>query len=168
MTVLSTEAVNCYTDGSRMDGRLGAAYHIQTHGCPDATRTLHLGSYSTVPQAEVFALISAAKALLAQPREKEINIYVDSLGTLQSLQPGLKTGLAAECVEALNRLSEDRKVSVHWIPAHSGYDGNELVNLAAKRGTELLPEGPEPYLPVSSKLVHGAIQEWGRRINMRR
>jgi ribonuclease HI len=163
------DAICCYTDGSRMLGRTGAGYLIQPPGRPNKERTLPLGRYPTVPQAEVFALLSAARALRTQPGILPINIYSDSLSSLQSLQSAWKqSSLMGECFEALNTLAMERPVTVHWIPAHSGYTGNERVDQIAKRATETEIIAPEPIIPVSVDRIHDAIKKWGRETHLRR
>ena len=45
-----------------------------------------------------------------------------------------KTTLAA--TNALNTLGESNEVTLRWIPAHCGYEGNELADQIAKRGSK--------------------------------
>jgi len=127
---LTPETVSCYTDGSRLGGAACLVYSTPTG---DEEIRLPLGKYPTVFQSEVFAIIRAAETLIQDMTGKETNIYSDSLSTLQSLQsPWKQTSLVRNCFKALNTLANDRPVTVHWIPAHSGYEGNERVDSLAK------------------------------------
>ena len=36
---------------------------------------------------------------------------------------------------ALNTLGESNEITLRWIPAHCGYEGNELADQLAKRGS---------------------------------
>ena len=46
----------------------------------------------------------------------------------------IKSKTTLEAVLALNILRENNQVLIRWIPAHSGYLGNEKADSLAKRG----------------------------------
>ena len=56
--------IKCYTDGSKINGRVGAGYYIVY---PDNSKTMqdffYLGIHSSVFQAEVFVISQLAKKL---------------------------------------------------------------------------------------------------------
>jgi len=154
------------THGRKDRGRLPL---VQSPERKTEEKQLPLGQHPTVYQAEVFALFSAASALQVIEGDLPIHLFVDALSTLQSLQsPWKQSGLVRECHDALNSLADERPVTVHWIPVHSGFTGNELVDRIAKRATETIPIGPEPILPVSVEVIHNAIKSWGRETHHRR
>ena len=72
----------CYgsADGSKLNGRAGASFYVEY---PSGSHTdqsfFHLGRYSTVFQAKVFAIAEVAKKLtMEKTLNEEIIILVDS------------------------------------------------------------------------------------------
>ena len=62
---LEPSMIRCYTDGSKLNGRAGASFCIEHASGPQTDQNLfHLGRYSTVFQAEVFAIAEVAKKLI--------------------------------------------------------------------------------------------------------
>jgi len=70
------------------------------------------------------------------------------------------SSIVEECYNELNRLNESNLVELYWIPAHSGYDGNERADILAKKATEIEFCGPEPVLPVSLTCIQSAVNKW--------
>ncbi|MCP3666006.1 MAG: reverse transcriptase-like protein [Gammaproteobacteria bacterium] len=129
----------CYTDGSRINDQTGAGMMIQ--GGPNRANlnqheAFHLGKLSTVFQAEIFAVSKTAEALLRNKLEgKKILINCDSKSAIQAINSTVirnKTTLTA--TSTLNALSRNNEVTLRWIPAHSGYEGNETADKLAKAG----------------------------------
>ena len=132
--------VVCYTDGSRMNDHTGAGMMIC--GGPqlvhlDHREAFYLGKHSTVFQAEVFAVGKAADHLLGNKlRERKILINCDSKSAIQSIDSTVirnRTSLTA--TTTLNSLGINNEVTLRWIPAHSGYEGNEIADQLAKAGS---------------------------------
>ena len=131
--------VNCYTDGSKLDELVGAGIVVRINSDdPDHKEAFHLGKYSTVLQAEVLAVEKTATFLLSKKIEgKKILINCDSQSAIKAIDSTViknKTTLAA--TNALNTLGESNEVTLRWIPAHCGYEGNELADQIAKRGSK--------------------------------
>jgi hypothetical protein len=120
---------------------------------------LPLGKHITVFQAEVYAISQVASCISQEVLDvSPINIYVDCQSALDSLTSEAPQGqLVRECAARLNALTGNRKLTLHWIPAHKGYSGNEYVDRLAKKaaGTPFL--GPEPSIPISIETVNSAI-----------
>ena len=105
--------MSCYTDGSRLEGRSGAAYFTDHELIRDGQ--FPLGNYPTVFQAEIFASLKLAFSLteVSENQRKPVNLYVDSLSALQSLNSQTYVpGLVRECHSALNALGESRSVTL--------------------------------------------------------
>ncbi|TFK58496.1 ribonuclease H-like protein, partial [Pluteus cervinus] len=140
-----------YTDGSAIDGGVGAAAVLFEDGKTDAGKalTLHLGptEHHTVYEGEAVGGILAAKLLQEQDIKVDegISIYVDN----QSVISGAKKihnrsaqYLLNEFHDALLRVptvklfARSNKLSIRWISAHSGVEGNEMVDKLAKAAAQ--------------------------------
>src|SRR5205823_2324459 len=87
--------------------------------------------------------------------------YVDNQGLVKALENGnWCTDLVWNCFDVLNTLSDRHKVTVNWIPVHSGYEENETVDLLAKEATTVEFVGAKPVVAVSEQKVKTAIKSW--------
>ena len=112
--------INCHTDGSKLDdNRTGAGVLINYSHIDSAEEAIHLGNSATVFQAEVFAVGRTASHLIFAAIMALDNTKIKSKTTL-------------DAVLALNKLGENNQVLIRWIPAHSGYLGNEKADSLAK------------------------------------
>ena len=134
--------IHVYTDGSKLEGLAGCGVHIQ--GKEDICK--HLGPSASVFQGEVFAITTAAKALVGQ-MGKTITFRSDSQAALLALDNDVfKNKTTWECYEALNELGRCNEVQLRWVKAHIGTTGNEIADQLAKRGSN--PEEDRVYLPI--------------------
>ena len=85
-SVLNQNTVKVYTDGLKLDGRVGAGFYAEyPNNCPKQA-FFHLGSYSTVFQAEVFAIPEVAKNMLSEKMHNQnIVELVDSQAAIKAL-----------------------------------------------------------------------------------
>jgi ribonuclease HI len=155
----------CYTDGSKLDGgSTGSGFFIEDENGSVDEGILPLGTWPTVFQAEVYALLSAAKVIKllgTDTHSREIHIHTDSLSSVEALtQSSYQTGLVGECRELLDELGTETNLSLIWIPAHRGYQGNEIADLLAKTASERRFLGPEPALPIPIHMAHEAVRQW--------
>ena len=101
----------------------------------------------TVFQGEIYAITMLIYELLEKDLHsfKNVCIFTYSLGALQVLQTRTTgSALVNECLEKIVALSRKIKVNISWIPAHSGYEGNEKADKLAKKATELHCHTVEP------------------------
>jgi len=97
-------------------------------------------------------------------RDNKINIFVDSLGALKALMSASPcVGLVRECWYLLNNIAGTNEVTLYWIPAHSGFSGNERVDELAGTATTMAFYGPQPVISVSECFVASAIHSWSLR-----
>ena len=62
---LEPSIIRCYTDGSKLNERDGASFYVEyASGSQTDQKFFHLGRYSAVFQAEVFAVAEVAKKLI--------------------------------------------------------------------------------------------------------
>ncbi|XP_066906210.1 uncharacterized protein [Halyomorpha halys] len=93
-----------------------------------------LGKHSTVFQAEVFAILSAALCPEVTSSERTgITIFSDSLSALHALEsPRVTSNLVRECKLALESLACLKKLQLVWVPGHKGITGNEKADQLAR------------------------------------
>jgi ribonuclease HI len=112
-----TDEIFCFTDGSKIGRRTGAAFVVT--GPEKIVMSSPLGEYVTVPQAEVLAVLEAARTLAEGHVSQKVKFYVDCMSLLTSLTgTGPVPGLVRECFDALELLARKCDVELNWIPAH--------------------------------------------------
>ena len=134
---------NVFSDGSRTENGVGSGVCLLNNK-KEVLRTYsaRLPDFSTVFQAEVYAINMAARLISIEYSDcmpKYIKIFTDSAAALYALG---KRHLRSECVknavDSLNYLaSKGPSVSIVWIKAHVGHFGNEVADSLAKEATEL-------------------------------
>jgi ribonuclease HI len=118
-----------YTDGSRKDGMTGMGIYG-----PSLRYYETLGSSATIFQAEMYAINVCARIWLSTEglTGKHVYIMSDSQAALSALQSYTFTSkLVAECLNNLKRLTSKCKVTLLWVPGHTGIDGNEEADQLA-------------------------------------
>ena len=137
-SVLNQSTVKIYTDGSKLDGRVGAGFYAEYPNNYLKQAFFHLGIYSTVFQAEVLAISVVAKNLLLEKMHNQsIVVLVDSQAAIKALIKCTVTSITVlNCIRNLNQLGKQNHVSVAWIPGHAGVHGNEVADYVAKSGSK--------------------------------
>lgn len=166
-TLESRKAIMCYTDGSRTGNKTGAGFVIQWNApeIETITHQQYLGNLASVFQAEMVAVDLAVRHMMSEKISgKEIHIFTDNQACLKSLASHKgKSKISQECWEDLNSLAElGNNIKLEWVPGHSGIEGNEEADVAAKAGTELTTQGPEPFLPLSQGCWKRILEDRGR------
>lgn len=160
--------VKLFTDGSKIAGKVGAAITIWTNETEINTIKLALSNYCTVYQAELLALCRATKEITMR-YGTVFGVYSDSMAALQALQNPLSLHpLAVTAREHLRTASlQNKAVTLFWIKAHAGIEGNERADELAKAAAGGSKRRPDYDLcPVS--FVRGVIRdatldEWNER-----
>ena len=85
----------------------------------------------------MFAVGKSATFFLNNKIEgKKIMINCDSQATIRAINSTvIKDSTTPEATMAFNTLGESNEINLRWIPAHCGYEGNELADQLAKRGS---------------------------------
>ncbi|GBN79880.1 hypothetical protein AVEN_209468-1, partial [Araneus ventricosus] len=123
------EGPNIYTDGSKSEQGVGTAFRAF-----DSSNTLSqswqakLHPRNTVYQAELVGLLEASK--YAARSSTATKIWNDSLSSLQALQDPKTTSPIARQIQQI--LLENPHISLGWIKAHVGHEGNEKADELAK------------------------------------
>ena len=155
--------IMCYSDGSRTSGKTGAGAIIYNDNNTVDKITRHLGSLATVFQSEIVAIHEVAEFLrLRRTHNKSIDIYSDSKAGIYALRNCTITShTVKQCKHELNALARfGNTITLHWIPGHRGFEGNEQADQLAGEAAAEVTFGPEPTLPVSSIQCKNAITKW--------
>ncbi|KAL0817996.1 hypothetical protein ABMA28_008538 [Loxostege sticticalis] len=166
----NVQEVRIFTDGSKIEGKVGAALSIWKGESEVRNQKFNLSAYCTVYQAELLAICKATGGIL-KGREKSYGLYSDSMAALEtvvnhsSLHP-----LAVESRENLRKaFIQGKDVSLFWIKAHAGLLGNERADDLAKEAALGLKRKPDyDRCPVSfakRTIRYRSIVEWSDRYN---
>ena len=162
-SVLNQSTVKVYTDGSKLNGRVGAGFYDEYPNNSPKQAFFHRGIYSTEFQAEVLAISEVAKNLLLEKmRNQNIVVLVDSQAAIKALIKCTVTSITVlNCIRNLNQLGKQNHVSIAWIPGHSGVHGNEVADYQAKSGSKSKIHGPDPFnntVPYASCV--NTVKDW--------
>ena len=128
--------INVFTDGSKTNQHTGAGFVIYKQGLIIAEGARRLPPLTTVFQAEITAIQMAAQALqlLLSPEDRYVKFFTDSQAALLALHNTLVTSqLVKNAISTLNDTSRLlRCLTISWIKAHTGYEGNERADALAK------------------------------------
>ena len=171
---LPVEGLVCFTDGSRVGDMTGSGVLILGRKSIETVdlyeSSVPLGSMPTVFQTELHAIAHAASWFLDNDvRGENINIYSDSRSALEALRnPISKSKLVSQTFASVQAVCANNGVTLHWIPGHSNLQGNERADGLARTASESLPVGPEPFLPVTTSYLRGAIKDWRKARHCRK
>lgn len=165
--------LSIYTDGSGIDGEIGAAaVCLLTR----QTRAVYMGpnTVSTVYAAELqgisLALQIAQEYVEQGGRRRNIAIYTDNQAAIWSIAKAEgRSGayILEEIADQVQRLQDrGRPVTVRWIPAHVGIPGNEAADRAAKEATGWRDDGrrhPPAAAPPKLHPLKSTLRRWCKR-----
>ena len=107
-----------------------------------------LGRFASINQCELFAIKQACEWIInLSVTNANIHIFSDSQTTLHKLNKNsTNSKLTSETNLLLNKICETNNNQLLKVPAHKGIEGNEKADALAKKGTVVLPIGPEPFI----------------------
>ncbi|XP_045504439.1 uncharacterized protein LOC123701072 [Colias croceus] len=157
-----------FTDGSKIEGKVGAALTWWDKGKETRYSTFRLESHNTVFQSEMYALYRAVK-MARSSKAKTVNIMSDSRSSLELLKnPCVTHQLALEIKKLIAETrAEDREVRLFWLRAHVGTPGNERADQLAKKAALTKKTAPDyskvPLSYIKRKIREVTIQKWQQR-----
>ena len=141
-----------FTDGSKMNERVGAAAIINRHFQNGETTCRHLTKRlpdnSTIFAAEATAITLALNYYHHMgPVHHDVIVYSDSMSCLQAIEgEDTENPIICHIVNPLWLLNDKgTHIRFCWIPSHCGIDGNERVDQLAK---ETLDHNIDPLVGV--------------------
>ena len=158
---------NVYTDGSKIDQRVGAGILILQNGVQLVADRFRLPNTATVYQAELTAIREAASLLAVMQNLTTVKFFVDSQAALLTFQSDFITSkLALQTIVMINTITADH-IEFVWTKAHIGTEGNERADALAKEGTRL-PNPlaiPQPKSNVKHSILAVIRNTWQREWN---
>ena len=158
--------IQCYTDGSMINESVGSGIFIKSSTELIHEESIHLGTSSTVFQAEMYGVQKTADVLLEKKIiDKNIIFNCDSQAAIKALDSlKIKSKTTQTTLETLNTLATNNTVLLRWIPAHSGYVGNEKADDLAKDGANNMNSTcttlPIPGCVINSTLKNRTARKW--------
>ena len=159
-----------YTDGSKTRTGTGAGFVVYNFNQIIYEDYFPLIGTTTIFQAEAIAIKEAAKYLTKRRslKPKYIKIFSDSRAVLQALNSNdITSSVIMDTIHTLNTLgSKTKRLTLNWIKAHQGHEGNEIADRLANIGARAKNE--QQPVPVSDTLVKSYITNciydtWGMK-----
>lgn len=157
-----------FTDGSKIEGKVGAAISHWRNGSETRSRKFRLESYCTVFQAEMLALLKATELAL-KGTETVVNIFSDSRSALELLRdPGSFNPLAHEIRNNIMELRDrNMELRLFWVRAHIGVEGNERADSLAKEAALYKKSAPDyercPVSFIKRQIRLETKKQWSKR-----
>lgn len=156
---------HAYTDGSATDATKNGGGGIQIEYNDDnVSIAMPTGKYSTNYRAEAAALREASISISQNTTKTKMKvvIFTDALSVLQRLNRPSKD--LNHLVDALTEICNKTQLTLQWIPAHCGLQGNEKADQLAKEGGNMNQEDKQVAYSDEKTHIKTSIQrKWKQR-----
>jgi ribonuclease HI len=133
--------IKVFTDGSGMEGKIGAAAVLYRNGSLKTKLRHQLGRqrHHTVYEGEGAGILLGVKLISNERNVRSANIYIDNRAAIMATQltkpsPGHYIFDALhESIAAVRKKHRGIKIKVKWVPGHRDVEGNEQADEEAKR-----------------------------------
>ncbi|KAI8431393.1 hypothetical protein MSG28_015925 [Choristoneura fumiferana] len=145
------EGPQIYTDGSKIEGKTGAALTWWERGGEIRHSTFKLAPYNTVYQTELYALLRAVQVAMKH-KVPSVSILSDSKSSLEALKTPYTTHPLVQAIKTQTEQARDAGVvtKFFWLRAHIGTPGNERADELAKQAALKKKTAPDyDRVPVS-------------------
>jgi ribonuclease HI len=147
--------VKVYTDGSGMDGMIGAGAVLYRGGMEKAKSRYRLGTKEqhTVYEGECMGIAMGVKLMSKEWNFKTATICTDSQETIRAMYLNKKVPghhILDPFHRELDKLQKTHRgiqSTLRWIPGHKGIKGNEMADKEAKRAISDLEGGSCAAIP---------------------
>ena len=150
-----------FTDGSKHDNRVGSAFALYVGSERIRTGSFRLPDTSSVYQAEIHAIQSAAMYISTNQVQWPVFFFVDSQAALKALNSEtISSRVVLNTVRLLNTIP--CSVTLVWVPAHSNVVENEFVDGLAKAATEadVIDVIPIPRVAIKNMILSKLRDIW--------
>ena len=158
-----SEALNIYTDGSKNNEYVGAAWVVIYEDTVILSDMARLPAYSTVFESEIYALTAAVELIAHNteilPNVNRVVFHVDNQSVLHLLlKTRISTRLSVGLINSIETLSANYRgtFSFRWVKSHSGIFGNAEADSLAKRASK---SGRIINLGMSMSFIKSKIKE---------
>ena len=139
----ATEVIKVYSDGSEINGKVGAAALLLRLGKPPRTLHYHLGSDAThnIQEAEMVGLLLGMHLIKTETAgNASVALGTDNQAAIKTLQTNLIQPNQKIALAVLETAASTQKrrgtyrysLTLRWTAGHSGIEGNEKADRAAK------------------------------------
>jgi ribonuclease HI len=134
--------IEIYTDGSKINGKVGAAAIICKNGHDIKKLKYKLQDHCSNNQAEQIAIFKALEEIEkiqeTSNKDKTLIIFTESKITMDLLRNSFKHSSIIESIRHKTKRLRGQNWTVHfrWVKARNGIQGNELVDQLAKEAAE--------------------------------
>ncbi|KAI5632291.1 RNase H domain-containing protein [Phthorimaea operculella] len=135
IAAISNDWPKLYTDGSKIEGKVGAALSCWSGETESTSFKMKLDSFCSVYQAELVAIAKAVSHMTKYQKYRKCNIISDSRSALDCLcDPDSVHPIVAEIQTLINDITMlGGEIRLFWIKAHAGIPGNERADELAKQ-----------------------------------